>query len=75
MASLTLKTLKNMYYNIKLDIHLQMYACFRMLSYGVAKLDAILDNSKHSIPAAGHHSDSDSTLLTLPESTFSEPYN
>ena len=31
-------------------------------------LDAILNNSKRSIMPAGHHSDSDSTLLPLPKS-------
>ena len=60
---MTLKTLKNMYYNIKYDIYLRTHACFSHSSYGVAILDALLNNSKRSLMPGGHHSDSDSTLL------------
>ena len=49
--------------NIKSVIKLLTYACFSLSSYGVAILDAILNNSKSSMMPAGHHSDSDSTLL------------
>ena len=33
-------------------------------------MDAILNNSKRSMMPAGHHSDSDSTLLPLPKSAI-----
>ena len=33
-------------------------------------MDAILNNSKRSMMPAGHHSDSDSTLLPLPKSSI-----
>ena len=41
-----------------------------MFKYRVAILDAILNNSKCSTMPAGHHSDSDSTLLPLPKSSI-----
>ena len=40
-----------------------------MFQFGVTILDAILNNSKRSMMPAGHHSDSDSTLLPLPKSS------
>ena len=33
-------------------------------------MDAILNNTKRSMMPAGHHSDSDSTLLPLPKSAI-----
>ena len=45
-------------------------AKIRMFQYGVAILDAILNNSKRSMMPAGHHSDSDSTLLPPPKSSI-----
>ena len=41
-----------------------------MFQYSVTILDAILNNSKRSMMPAGHHSDSDSTLLPLPKSAI-----
>ena len=70
MDSLTLKTLKNMNYNIKYDINLQTYACFILSSYEVAILGAKLNNSERSMMTAGHHSESEYTLLPLPKSTI-----
>ena len=57
-----------MHYNIKSDINLRKYAFFNTCR--VAILDAILNNSKCSMMPAGHHSDSDSTLLPLPKSAI-----
>ena len=41
-----------------------------MFKHSVAILDAILNNQKCSMMPAGHHSDSDSTLLPLPKSSI-----
>ena len=64
------KTLQNMYYNRKSSLHLRTYAYFSISGYGGRHLGAILKNSKRSKMPAGHHSDSDSTLLPLLKSTI-----
>ena len=38
---------------------MQTYACFSFSSYGVAIMDAVLNNPKRLVMPAGHHSDAD----------------
>ena len=59
-----------MYYNIKSDINMGTYAYFNLSNYGIAILDAILNNSTRSMMPYGHHLDSDSTLLPLTKSAI-----
>ena len=64
------KTIEKIYYNRKSSLNLQTYACFSLSGYGGRHLRRHLENSKRSKMPAGHHSDSDSTLLSLLKSTI-----
>ena len=64
------KTLQNMYYSRKSSLHLRTYAYFSISGYGGRHLGRHLEKLKTLKMPAGHHSDSDSTLLPLLKSTI-----